>query len=133
MALDPDSALGQAEKANDKLAEYFSNMGKFAADIGGATIPPDFQETLDEFDYSELHRMSTTRAGDSASFQNGAAIENAHAMAAINREFNLRRKGKIDYYSDAASDYTNESNFYSTMKSFWVNMLSGNYEEGKTS
>jgi hypothetical protein len=133
MALDPDSALGQAETANDKLAEYFSNMGKFASDATGSAVPPDFQETLDEFDYSELHRMSTTRASDSASFQNGAAIENIHMMAAIEREFNLRGKGKVDYYSDAAGDYVNESNFYSTMKSFWVSMLGGTYEEGKTS
>lgn len=133
MALDPDSALGQAESANDSLAGYFSGMNKFASDTTGASIPPDFQSVNDNLDYSELHRMSTTRAADSASFQNGAAIENIHMMAAIQREFNLRSKGKVDYYSDAASDYLDDSNFYATMKTFWVSMLGGVYEEGKTS
>lgn len=133
MATIPNSAIGQAENANELLAAYFSALTKFAADTNGVTLPPNFATTISGLDYSELHRMSTTRSSDAASFENGAAIENIHMMAAIIRENNLRIKGKVAYYSDASSDYLNESNYYSTMKSFWVNMLNGLYIEGKTS
>ncbi len=133
MALDPNSVAGQAETANNKLAEYFSELNKFAADTAGLLVPPDFNDYLEFLDYSELHRMTTTRIADTASYENGAAIENIHMMVAILREFNLRQKGKIDYYTDSETDYMQESNYYSTMKVFWVNMLSGLYEEGKTS
>jgi hypothetical protein len=133
MSFDPNSAIGQAETANDKLAQYFSDMNKFVGDNTGSILPPDFQDIINSFDYSELLRMTISRAGDSASFENGAAIENIHHMVAIMREYSLRQKGKIDYYSDAETDFLDESNFYSTLKVFWVNMLSGFYEEGKTS
>jgi hypothetical protein len=133
MASDPNSAVGQAENANELLAGYFADMNKFVSDITGTEIPPDVSEIVSKLDFSELHRMATTRASDSSSFENGAAIENIHMMAAITREFNLRSKSKIDYYADGSSDYMNESNFYSTMKSFWTSMIIGLHEEGKTS
>jgi hypothetical protein len=133
MALDPGSVSGQVDSVTNKLAEYFSNMRKFVADSTGVELPPDFDEYVNELDYSELYRMTNTRYSDSASFENGAAIEVIHMLAAIVREYTLRTKGKIDYYSDAESEYLTESNYYSTMRVFWMNMINGNYIEGKTS
>jgi hypothetical protein len=132
MAIDINSAVGQAENANDKLAQFFSDMNKFVKDLTGATLPPEFADTVSEFDYSELHRMTISRISDSASFENGAAIENIHQMTAIMREYNLRQKGRLQYYTDAESEYLTESDYYSAAKVFWVNMLSGLYDEGKT-
>ena len=133
MAIDPGSVVGQVEAANDKLAEYFSNMAKFTTDFLGTDFAPDFEDYVDVLDYSELNRMVRTRFSDSASFENGAAIENISMMVAITREYNLRSKNKMDYYADASSEYSSESNYYSTMKIFWMNMIRGNYVEGKTS
>ena len=110
MALDPNSAVGQAESSNDKLAKFFSDLNKFVKDLTGTVLPPEFDDVATALDFSELHRMSTSRVADSASFENGAAIENIHLMVAINREFNLRSKTKLDYYSDAENDYLQESN-----------------------
>lgn len=130
MAVDQNSAVGQAETANNQLAAYFSLMNKY---IGSGGNLPNFNDYVSTFDFSELHRMSTSRAGDTASYQNGAAIENINQMIAINREYDLRTKGKQAYYSDAESDFMQESNYYSTLMVFWVNMLNNIYEEGKTS
>lgn len=133
MDLTPNSALWQSENANEILAAYFAAMNQFASSIDGSSVPPDFEAVITQFDFSELHRMTMVRASDAASFENGAAIENIHLMAAVKREYGLRTKGKVEYYADATSDYLNDSNFYSSMKSFWVNMMRGLYEEGKTS
>jgi hypothetical protein len=132
MALDPGSAVGQAETANDTLAGFFSDLNKFVRDLTGATLPPEFSDLVDSLDYSELLRMTTSRVSDAASFENGAAIENVHLMVAIVREYNLRSKSKLDYYNDAQSDYLSESTYYSAAKVFWVNMISGLYDSGKT-
>lgn len=133
MALDPGSVSGQIDASATALAEYFSKLRKFVADSTGAQLPPDFEEYLDRLNFDELYRMTNTRFSDSASFENGAAIEVIHTMASIIREYSMRDKGKIAYYSDAEGDYLNESNFYSTMRVFWINMINGNYVEGKTS
>jgi hypothetical protein len=128
MALDPNSAIGQAETANSLLAEYFNNMNKFLLDSTGAVLPPDVETFINSLDYSELHRLTSIRATDASSYENGAAIENIHQMVAVIREYSLRRKSKNDYYVDGASEALTESNFYSTSKVFWVNMLNGIYE-----
>jgi hypothetical protein len=133
MAIDSGSVLGQVDNINSKLAEYFSNLLKFVEGSSSLVFAPDFREYVALLDYSEVYRMATTRYQDSASFENGAAIENIHMVVAITREFSLRSKGKLEYYSDARSDYMSESNYYSTMQVFWTSMIKGNYVEGKTS
>lgn len=126
MALDPGSALGQAENANSQLADYFNKLNKF---LSGSGAPPDFEDYVGTLDYSELHRMTSLRATDASSYENGAAIENIHLMAAVIREYGMRRKNKLDYYSNAETDAMNESNFYAASKTYWVSMLNGNYSE----
>lgn len=130
MALDPNSAIGQSETANNALAGYFAALSTAMEDDTGAQPIPSTDDLVAEFDYSELLRMATTRASDSASYENGAAVENIHMMAAIDREYSLRTKSKLDYYTDAAAEFLDESNFYATMKVYWVNMLNGIYKEG---
>ncbi len=133
MATDQNSVAGQVDNLNSKLADYFSKMQKYVADPNGGQPLPDFATFVESFDFSELHRMTISRASDAASYENGAAIENTHHMIAVAREFNLRTKTKASYYSDAQADFTTESDYYATMKVFWGNMLRGVYEEGKIS
>jgi hypothetical protein len=133
MALDSNSALGQAETANEKLAEYFNDLYKYLRDTTGTVLPPDFVTVAETLDYSELHRMTYVRAEDSASYENGAAIENTHQMIAFVREYNMANKRKSDFYVDASAEANRESEYYSNMKVFWVSMLRGIYVEGGTS
>lgn len=133
MALDSNSALGQAESANDELASFFNDLSKYLVDTTGSITPPDFQTVIDTLDYSELHRLTFVRVNDAASYENGAAIENVHQMVALIREFGMASKRKTDYYRDSASEANRESDFYANMKVFWVSMLKGNYVEGATS
>lgn len=131
MALDANSAIGQAEVSNNKLSEYFNEIYRFLNDTSGLLAMPDFKDYVESLDYSELHRMSSIRVKDASSYENGATLENIHNMVSILREFNLRSKGKIEYYGDGASDAQKESDYYATQKVRWVNMLSGNYTEGQ--
>ncbi len=54
-------------------------------------------------------------------------------MVAFIREFNMASKRKSDYYTDAAAEASRESDYYASMKVFWVSMLKGIYVEGATS
>lgn len=133
MAIDKNSALGQAEGSNDKMAEFFNDLYKYLSDTTGGVLPPDFQTVVDVLDYSELHRMTYVRAEDSASYENGAAIENTHQVVALLREFSMANKRKTDYYADASAEANRESEYFSTLKVYWTSMLSGIYVEGGTS
>ena len=128
------SPVDQAGTINTNLAQYFDSMQKFSSSSDGSAPLPDFnKDVIEGIDYSELLRMTTTCASDAASYTNGAAIENVNHMVALNREFGLRSKTKLQYYADAQSDYLNESNFYAAMSTFWTNMMIGAYTDGKTS
>lgn len=133
MTQDSNSAVGQIETSNEGLAKYFNSLNKYLTDTTSNILPPDFQEVIDILDYSELHRLTFTRVNDSASYENGAAIENVHQMVSLIREFSMASKRKTDYYRDAGSEANIESNFYANMKIFWINMLKSNYTEGATS
>lgn len=132
MTIDVNSATGQTETAYDGFADYFNQMNKYLQNTDGSILPPDFSDIASTLDYSELHRVAMTRAGDNASYENGAALENINHIAAIIREFDIRRKGKVGYYSDAVSESRNESDYYVTSKVLWSNMLNGNFSQGET-
>lgn len=133
MAIDKNSALGQAENSNDSMAGFFNDLNKYLADTTGGVPPPEFQNVADALDYSELHRMTYVRGEDSASYENGAAIENTHQMVALLREFSMAGKRKTDYYTDAAAEANRESEYFANIKVYWTSMLSGVYMEGGSS
>jgi hypothetical protein len=112
------------------MAAFYNDLYKYLKDDTGNVEPPDFSDVIDVLDYSELHRMTYIRATDSASYENGAAIENVHQMAALIREYDISSKRKSDYYTDASAEANRESDYYANMKTFWVSMLGGIYVEG---
>lgn len=134
LTIDPTTAVGQAQTTYNNLSIYFDALNDFVSDDTGATLPPDCDATLVSlFNYDQLLTMTQARTSDVASYQNGAAIESVHTMVGIEREFGLRQKTKLDYYSDAQDDYSNESDYWDAMSVFYVSMLLNVYKEGQTS
>ena len=130
MAIDPNSFVGQAQSANNSLAQYFNSLYLGLIDTTGSVIIPDFSTVPDGFDYSELLRVTTQSVDDPANYPNGAAIENVHNMMAIIREFDMRQKNKVDYYTDGSNNALSDSNYYTTISMFWTGVLQGIYKEG---
>lgn len=128
--IDPNSAIGQAQDANNAFAEFFAGVYQFLANGGSC---PEFSDFLERMDYSELLRIAVSGQTGSPSYPGAAAVENVHQIVAVLREYGLRTKGKNQYYEDGQSDVLNESNFYATMKIHWVSMLNGVYVAGATS
>lgn len=122
MAIDTNSAIGQAQTIYNQLAQYFSDMSNYLNN-GGAC--PDFTTYITSIDYSELHRVTDQAQSGSANYPNGSAIESIHHISSVLREFALRTKSKSNYYSDGAGDTTDESNYYATLKTSTVSNLSG--------
>lgn len=122
MAIDANSAVGQAQAIYSSLAQYFSDMTNYHLN-GGAC--PDFTTYVSAVDYSELHRVTSNQQSISANYANGAAIESIHHIVSVVREFVIRTKSKGDYYGDGQSEATSESNYYSTLKTSMVSTLSG--------
>ena len=129
--VDPNSAIGQSQTGYNTFAQFFSDLEAYL--LGSSTTCPEFSDYVSNLDYSELHRVALTGQIGSASYPGAAAVENVHHMTAINREYGIRQKSKADYYDDGQTDSGNESDFYATMKSYYVNMLQGNYQPGATS
>jgi hypothetical protein len=127
--VDPNSVLGQIQTLNNTLSAYFQAMAAFANDTTGSTQLPDFSTVADGLDHSELLRMTNSRTSDSASFQNGAAIENLSHSVAIIREYNMRTKSKVEFYQDAGTDFASDSGYYATKSSYYSSMLNGFYKE----
>ena len=127
-----NSTFTQAQSNHKYLAAYFLAMNSFVTDDTGATLPPDCSETLVSLlNMADLVTMTQARADDTASFQNGAAIESVHNVVSVVREFELRSKTKLAYYSDASADYMNDSNYWSTISAYYNNILSGNLSGGQ--
>jgi hypothetical protein len=122
MAIDANSAVGQTQTIYTQLAQYFTDMNTYLAS-GGAC--PDFTTYISSIDYSEIHRVTSLSQASSANYPNGAAIESAHHIMAVIREFALRTKSKADYYGDGQADSSSEANYYSTVKTSMVSMISG--------
>lgn len=122
MAIDANSAVGQAQTIYNQLAQYFSDMTNYHIN-GGAC--PDFTTYISAIDYSELHRITDQSQAGSASYPNGAAIESVHHIMSVLREFGLRTTNKASYYANGIGDMSNESNYYATLKTATVSTLSG--------
>lgn len=129
MAIDANSAVGQAQNIYDSLAKYFSDMTNYHLS-GGAC--PDFKTYITTIDYSELHRVADQAQSGSANYPNGAAIESIHHITSVLREYALRTKSKADYYGDGQGEATDEANYYSTLKTSTVSTLSGIVTPGGT-
>jgi hypothetical protein len=127
MAIDPNSAVGQTQNIYNALAQYFSDMTNYQLN-GGAC--PDFNTYITSISYTEIHRTTSMAQSGSSNYPNGAAIESIHHIASVLREFAIRTKSKADYYSDSITDMTNESNYYSTLKTYMVSTLSGSVTPG---
>ena len=128
---DPNSAVGQSQTGYTALSSYYQAVYQFL--LGNTTTCPEFSDYTDKLDYSELHRVALTSQIGSANYPGGAAVENVHHLAAASREYTIRQKRKSDYYLDGQTDAGNESNYYSTMKTYYGNMLQGVYAPGSTS
>jgi len=122
MAIDANSAVGQAQTIYNQLAQYFADMTTYHLN-GGAC--PDFSTYITSIDYSEIYRVTDQAQGGSASYPNGSAIESIHHIMAVLREYTLRTKTKAAYYLDGQGDATNESDYYSTLKTATVSTMSG--------
>lgn len=104
--IDPNSAIGQTQDANNAFAEYFSGVYQ-ALSTGGA--PPEFSDFMAKLDFSELHRLSIVGQAGNGNYPGAAAVENIHQMAAVQREYGLLAKGKVQYYEDARQESRTES------------------------
>jgi hypothetical protein len=129
MAIDANSAVGQAQNIYNSLAKYFSDMTTYLCS-GGAC--PDFNDYVGTIDFSELHRVTAMAQSGSSNYPNGAAIESIHHITSVLREFALRTKNKAQYYGDGQGEATDESNYYATLKTSTVSTLSGIVTPGGT-
>ena len=131
-SIDPNSYVGQAQSANNSLAAYFNAVYLSLLDTTGTVPMPNFNTVPTGFDYSDLIRVSNLSVDDPARYSTGAAIENVHNMMAISREFDMRQKTKVEYYSEGTTGSLSDSNYYTMMAIFWVGVLQGIYREGST-
>ena len=127
--IDANSAIGQVQTANNAFAQFFSSVNQ-ALSSGGNF--PEFSDSLASLVYTELHRMAINGQLKNANYPDAAAIENVHHIIAVQREYGLRYKNKNQYYSDGAADALNESNYYATIKTLYINMLRGVFTPGET-
>ena len=111
------------------MARFFSELAEY---LNGSGSCPELADYLPQIDYTELHRFALSGQTGNASYPGAAAVEVVHHLVAVQREFGLRTKGKIQYYDDGQSETGNEAAYYDAMKLFYVNMLRGNYVPGAT-
>lgn len=123
MALDPQSGIGQVDALNNGLAEYFSLMGKYLN--GSNPTLPLISDYVVGLDYGELHRLAVQSGYDSPNYSTGAIIDSISQILSLQRDLGLSQKLKSDYYNDASAEYSNEANFYATLKVNVINSIKG--------
>jgi hypothetical protein len=117
---DPTST--QSDSVYDALSSFFQAMST-AVSTGSA--PPTVGDIAAGLVFSDLETAAVNAKNSSPSFMVGSPVETAHLAAAVLREYAMRAKSKVDYYSDGVIDHSNEASYYNSLKYFHRTSLSG--------
>lgn len=122
MALDVNSAAGQADALYEALVSYFENQAKTAGDSESPVKPKDL---IDKIALESLHSTAFSSMNKGASFSVGAVIEAAHHGMAVLREIGMVTRRKTECYDDGATDHSDEADYYDHLRSVQVSAIKG--------
>jgi RecG-like helicase len=132
MDVDQKEVQAQNQDTYDSLVSYFlqsaNNIQSILEGDGGSILSgysDDFQGSLSNLDFSELHRLALMRQDMGPSYAVGSAIETVHLAAAVNREFNMRVTSKAEYYSKGVSELLQEASMYEALRDMHSATLQG--------
>lgn len=117
------SSFDELDTLEEKLVDYFD---KVAANLASPAVAlPSFEDYITDLSYDVLLTEAQAGAVRAANFSTGALVDTVHLIAAIQREFNMRSKGRIQYYADGEDDTSRTVNFIETLHAKYRNYLRG--------
>jgi hypothetical protein len=105
------------------LSEYFSLI---QANLDDATEPlPSYEDYVEDLVYNDLLTDALVGVTKGASYATGAIVDTIHLANAIEREFAMRGKLRIQYYSDAEQDVGKVSDYLNFMEGSYMSYIRG--------
>ena len=130
MAFTPGSSVDQVDSAHGGMATYYSLLSKYLN--GVISTPPDIDDYISLFDFSEVHREVVLNGYDTPNPSMGVASDSIYMMVGLQREQELCVKSKAGYYADGASEYADESNFYSNTRVYSTSAMQGSFNQDES-
>lgn len=110
-----------------QLTAYFNLLG---ANLLTPSSPlPSFEDYSAALTYDVLLTEAQAGADRAASRSTGALVDSVHMIAAIQREFNMRTKTKVQYFLDAGEDVSNVVDFVDFIQAKYRGYMKGTTPE----
>jgi hypothetical protein len=113
--------------ATEQSTSISSTLGQFykekSVSISTNGADPSFASIQAGLDYDELLRRSSEDDMGSADPTTAAAVEQVHEAVAAMREYEMSSRTRLDLYTNMASEYTTESEYYYDRATFLTSLL----------
>lgn len=117
----PAATVTQIKSVTSSLAEYHKLLE--ASFVTPSVAVPSFEDYLASLEVPNVLVDAIQSENRSASYSTGALTDVVHRADAIKREMNIRTKSKAAYFSDAAVDTGQMTEFYGSMYAKYLNYL----------
>ncbi len=118
-----DTSVGQVQAYFQAMSDYYDKTGNYYGTPTGAA--PLFMELLSKISFTQVVTESNQIASSSPSMISGALIESANSMFATLREASLRAKTRADFWAEAETDTSLDSQFYSEQSQMMAAYIRG--------
>ena len=116
-------ALAQLTNLYKILADYNRAL---SSSVSGSAAYPEFKDTAQFIDYTELQRNCLQAQKDLPRYSNGASIETTHHAVAVLREESMCIMSKRSYVALQAAEASAEAAYYDRQSIFMSNTMAGN-------
>lgn len=121
------AAANQSYAGYEALSTFLRN---FSTSLGTSGAPVDFGATMSNLVSDEALSFFSSQKEKKGSFQAGASMEAASAFAAILREDDIAKLGKVALINAAVSDLSEEADFYANSGQFLKGVMGGAITDG---
>lgn len=121
------SSATELKNFRDQLKDYFD---KLALNISSAANPlPSFEDYDELLTFDSIITDAIQGSDGAASYSVAALVDTTHLLAAIEREFIMRRNTKANYFEMAVEDSEKITGYVETLYGRYLNYFRGTSPE----
>ena len=104
----------QVQSNMDVIITFLEAMESYMNDVSNA--PPMFWDFIGQVDTTELEEYLLKKASGQANMVEAAVLDTLNNIKAWQRDYNIRKMTREDYFSDSNDTLSNELDYYSAIK-----------------
>ena len=115
-----EAAVTQSSSVFTSIINFYTEKSKAVTGVF-----PEVKDLVLELDNADLVSFAVSLSNNGPSFQAGGAVEAAHLVAGIQREYALLGRSKELYFSEASLDSANDSIHFQESSGRFISLIKG--------